>query len=193
MVGVWDTVGALGVPAFSIEGISRSTLGFLHTGLRLSIENGYHALAIDEHRRAFAPTLWSVRKPKDPDAVFAAPRSISSVEQRWFVGAHANVGGGCLSDLLAQIPLRWIMKKASLHGLAFRSDVELDGDMLGADLNSYKDFMSGAYSKCPADITDLSGPIPKSARTARIGTSTRRSTARYSIVGATCRNIARLI
>jgi uncharacterized protein (DUF2235 family) len=148
MVGVWDTVGALGVPAFSIEGISRSTLGFLHTGLRLSIENGYHALAIDEHRRAFAPTLWSVRKPKDPDAVFAAPRSISSVEQRWFVGAHANVGGGCLSDLLAQIPLRWIMKKASLHGLAFRSDVELDGDMLGAQISdSYKDFMSGAYCK----------------------------------------------
>jgi uncharacterized protein (DUF2235 family) len=116
MVGVWDTVGALGIPAFSIEGISRSTLGFLHIGLRLSIENGYHALAIDEHRRAFAPTLWSVRKPKDLDAVFAAPRSISSVAQRWFVGAHANVGGGRLSDLLAQIPLRWIMKKASLHG-----------------------------------------------------------------------------
>jgi uncharacterized protein (DUF2235 family) len=148
MVGVWDTVGALGIPAFSIEGISRSTLGFLHTGLRLSIENGYHALAIDEHRRAFAPTLWSVRKPKDPDAVFAAPRSISSVEQRWFVGAHANVGGGCLSDLLAQVPLRWIMKKASLHGLAFRSDVELDGDVLGAQISdSYKDFMSGAYCK----------------------------------------------
>jgi uncharacterized protein (DUF2235 family) len=148
MVGVWDTVGALGIPAFSIEGISRSTLGFLHTGLRLSIENGYHALAIDEHRRAFAPTLWSVRKPKDPDAVFAAPRSISSIEQRWFVGAHANVGGGCLSDLLAQIPLRWIMKKASVHGLAFRSDVELDGDVLGAPISdSYKDFMSGAYCK----------------------------------------------
>ena len=40
------------------------------------------------------------------------------------------------------------MKKASLHGLAFRSDVELDGDMLGAQISdSYKDFMSGAYCK----------------------------------------------
>jgi hypothetical protein len=95
MVGVWVTVGALGIPAFSIEGISRSILGFLHTGLRLSIENGYHALAIDEHRKVFAPTLWSVRKPKDRDAVFAAPRSISNVEQRRFVGAHANLGGLC--------------------------------------------------------------------------------------------------
>ena len=40
------------------------------------------------------------------------------------------------------------MKKASLHGLAFRSDVELDGDVLGAQISdSYKDFMSGAYCK----------------------------------------------
>lgn len=148
VVAVWDTVGALGIPAFSIEGISRSTLGFLHTGLRLPIDNGFHALAIDEHRKAFAPTLWSVRKPKDPKVVFAAPRPITSVEQRWFVGAHANVGGGCESDLLAQIPLRWIMKKASLHGMVFRSDVELDGDVLSASISdSYKEFMRGAYSK----------------------------------------------
>jgi uncharacterized protein (DUF2235 family) len=151
MVAVWDTVGALGIPAFSIEGISRSTFGFLHTGLRLPIENGYHALAIDEHRKDFAPTLWTVRKPNDPNAAFAAPRPITSVEQRWFVGAHANVGGGCLSDLLAQIPLRWIMKKASLHGLTFRSDVEIDGDVLHAPISdSYKEFMKGAYSKVSA-------------------------------------------
>jgi hypothetical protein len=70
-------------------------------------------MAIDEHRRAFAPTLWTVRKPKDPKAIVAAPRALESVEQRWFVGAHANVGGGYSSDLLAQIPLRWMMKKAS--------------------------------------------------------------------------------
>jgi uncharacterized protein (DUF2235 family) len=148
MVAVWDTVGALGIPALSIEGISRSTLGFLHTGLRLPIKNGYHALAIDEHRKAFAPTLWTVRKPKDPSAIYAASRPMESVEQRWFVGAHANVGGGCVSDLLAQIPLRWIMQKASLHGLMFRSDVQLDGDILTAPISdSYKEFMKGAYSK----------------------------------------------
>jgi uncharacterized protein (DUF2235 family) len=145
-VGVWDTVGSLGIPILSIPGISRSTLGFLHTGLRLSIQNGYHALAIDEHRRAFAPTLWTVRKPDDPTAKIAAPRALSSVEQRWFAGAHANVGGGYDSDLLAQIPLRWIMKKASLHGFAFRNDVELDGDALKAPIcDSYREFMGGAY------------------------------------------------
>ncbi|MEQ1866644.1 MAG: DUF2235 domain-containing protein [Micropepsaceae bacterium] len=161
-VAVWDTVGALGVPALSIEGISRSTLGFLHTGLRLSIENGYHALAIDEHRKAFAPTLWSVRKPKDVNAVYAAPRSIGSVEQRWFVGAHANVGGGCESDLLAQIPLRWIMNKSSHHGLAFRSDIEIDGDVVSAPISdSYKEFMRGAYSKVFRRHYRVIGPGPE--------------------------------
>src|SRR5258706_8497135 len=45
VVGVWDTVGSLGIPAFSIEGISRPTFGYLHTGLRIHIENAYHALA----------------------------------------------------------------------------------------------------------------------------------------------------
>jgi uncharacterized protein (DUF2235 family) len=146
MVGVWDTVGSLGVPLFSIQGVSRSTFGFLHTGLRTMIEHGYHALAIDEHRKDFAPTLWTVRKPKDGGWA-APPRDISDVEQRWFVGAHANVGGGCESDLLAQLPLRWMMKKASLHGLAFKNDVDLDGDALTSPIaDSFKEFMHGAYS-----------------------------------------------
>jgi uncharacterized protein (DUF2235 family) len=148
VVAVWDTVGALGVPAFSVEGISRSTFGFLQTGLRIHIQNGYHALAIDEHRQDFAPTLWDVRHSNNPSEAHAAPRSITSVEQRWFVGAHANVGGGYASDLLAQIPLRWIMKKASLHGLTFRNDVDIDGDAVTAAItDSYKEFARGAYSK----------------------------------------------
>ena len=134
VVAVWDTVGSLGIPAFSIEGLSRSTLGFLHTGLRIHLENGYHALAIDEHRKDFAPTLWDVRRPNDPNAVRAAPRSISSTEQRWFVGVHANVGGGYAGDLLAQPPLRWVKKKASLHGLTFRNDVDIDGDVVTAPI-----------------------------------------------------------
>jgi uncharacterized protein (DUF2235 family) len=146
LVGVWDTVGELGIPLFNIPGISRSTLGFLHTGLRLPIEYGFHALAIDEHRRAFSPTIWTIRTPNDSTTKVAASRPLSSVEQRWFVGDHPNVGGGCESDLLAQIPLRWIMKKASLQGLSFREDVELDGNELTAAISdSYREFLRGTY------------------------------------------------
>jgi uncharacterized protein (DUF2235 family) len=162
VVAVWDTLGALGVPFGHIRGISRSTLGWLHTGLRLPIEHGFHALAIDEHRHAFGPTLWTVRRPKDPEAVVAVPRALASVEQRWFVGAHANVGGGCRSDLLAQIPLRWMMKKGSLHGLAFRNDIDLDGDVLKAPISdSYREFMYGAYAKLSSRYYRPIGEAPK--------------------------------
>ncbi|HEY1983323.1 MAG TPA: DUF2235 domain-containing protein [Xanthobacteraceae bacterium] len=143
LVGVWETVGALGVPLFSVAGISHQ---FLTTGLRRPIDFGFHAMAIDEHRRAFSPTLWTVKDNENPDPDAAPPRPLSSVEQRWFVGAHANVGGGYASDLLPQIPLRWLMKKASLHGLAFRNDVELDGDALKASIaDSYRAFLHGVY------------------------------------------------
>ena len=60
MVGVWDTVGSLGVPAFRIPKVSRSRMDWHHTGLRLPIEHGFHALALDEHRPNFKPTLWTV-------------------------------------------------------------------------------------------------------------------------------------
>jgi hypothetical protein len=161
VVSVWDTVGSLGLKAFSIHGISRLTFDFLETGLRIHILNGYHALAIDEHRGDFAPTLWDVRHPKDPKAVVAAPRDISSVEQRWFVGAHANVGGGYATDLLPKAPVRWIMKKAESQGLAFRRDVDLDGDALSAPLaDSYKEFASGLYSWVPKPLCRTIGQEP---------------------------------
>jgi hypothetical protein len=146
LVGVWDTVGELGIPLFSISGISRSTLGFLTTGLRRPIDFGFQALAVDDHRRAFSPTLWTVRRLNDTDPDAPPPRPLSSVEQRWFVGAHADVGGGYESDLLPQVPLRWLMKKASLHGLSFRNDVDLDGAELNAPItDSYRAFMYGIY------------------------------------------------
>lgn len=146
MVGVWDTVGALGVPAFSLAGISTSTLKFHHTGLRKPVRHGFHALAIDEHRAKFAPTPWTIRTKTDAPTIVSM-RPIESVEQRWFVGAHANVGGGCFNDTLAQIPLRWMMEKAANLGLAFRNELELDGDEhRGIISDSYTEFLRGAYS-----------------------------------------------
>src|ERR1700676_2712932 len=59
VVGVWDTVGSVGVAAGNISGISRSEFDYLQTGLRIQILNGYHALAIDEHRGDFVPPLWA--------------------------------------------------------------------------------------------------------------------------------------
>jgi uncharacterized protein (DUF2235 family) len=124
--GVWDTVGALGVPLPCIPNVSREDFAFLETDLRINDTHAYHALAIDEHRKAFAPTLWVKSTPKQGDTYPA--RDLDHVEQRWFVGAHANVGGGYENDLLAQIPLQWLMTKAIAHGLEFNDNVVIDGN-----------------------------------------------------------------
>ena len=161
MVGVWDTVGSVGWKTGNIPGVSRSSFYYLQTGLRIHILNAYQALAIDEHRNDFAPTLWDVRHPKDKNAVIAQPRLLSSVEQRWFVGAHANVGGGYQTDLLAQAPLRWMMKKAESQGLSFRSEVDLDGDALTAPIaNSYKEFSYGIYAVVSSPFYRVIGQEP---------------------------------
>jgi uncharacterized protein (DUF2235 family) len=124
--GVWDTVGSLGVPIPCVPKVSREDFAFLETDLRINDTHAYHALAIDEHREAFKPTLWMKSTPKQEQTY--PPRDLDHVEQRWFVGAHANVGGGYENDLLAQIPLEWLMSKAIAHGLEFKDSVVIDGN-----------------------------------------------------------------
>jgi uncharacterized protein (DUF2235 family) len=142
--GVWDTVGALGVPVPWLPQVSRADFAFLETDLRINDTHAYHALAIDEHREAFTPTLWTKATPKHGDTF--PPRSLDHVEQRWFVGAHANVGGGYENDLLAQLPLKWLMNKASAHGLLFNDVVDIDGDQnTCAICDSFAEMAGGAY------------------------------------------------
>lgn len=145
-LGVWDTVGALGLPFGNLPILGRRDMQFLNTGIRVSNRFAFHALAVDEHRKAFAPTPWTVDYPKNGPPPHHH-RTFEQVEQRWFVGAHANVGGGCQNDLLAQRPLKWIMDKAVTRGLAFRHGVDFDdvSRQLPAISDSYSEFMHGAY------------------------------------------------
>jgi uncharacterized protein (DUF2235 family) len=111
MVGVWDTVGSLGIPAV-FGGVDPIRFGFLDTNLHPNIQNAYQALAIDEHRREFPPTLWTLP---------ATPVPGQTVEQVWFPGAHSDVGGGYPDDQcgLSNITLAWMMDKAEKLGLDF--------------------------------------------------------------------------
>jgi hypothetical protein len=122
--GVWDTVGSLGVPLPLFPNVSRHDFDFLETDLRINDTHAYHALAIDEHREAFKPTLWTKTVPNT--GATPEERDFPHVEQRWFVGAHANVGGGYENDLLAQAPLKWMKEKAEQHNLVFKDTVDLD-------------------------------------------------------------------
>ena len=101
MIGVWDTVGALQDAAHH------------DVGLNDSIKHAYQALAIDERRVAFKPELW--QRPEG---------WTGDLEQAWFAGAHANVGGSYNPDGLANEALHWMCERAEGLGL------ELDWEYL---------------------------------------------------------------
>ncbi len=113
-VGVWDTVGSLGVPTRGLLGnFTRKKYGFHSVGLSGRVENAFHALAIDERRKPFAPTLWELTEADRNNA----PQQ--RVEQVWFAGVHSNVGGGYADSGLSDVAFLWMMERASTCGLQF--------------------------------------------------------------------------
>ena len=116
-VGVWDTVGSLGVPTSGPLGwYTRHRYGFHDVTLSSWVKNAFHALAIDERRKPFAPTLWEVK-----DADVRDPAKKQRVEQAWFAGVHSNVGGGYADARLADIALDWMLRRVSSCGLELQS------------------------------------------------------------------------
>jgi uncharacterized protein (DUF2235 family) len=111
-LGVWDTVGALGLPRhLRLAGLLNRGLAFHDTALSRGVRAARHAVAIDERRRAFPPTLWD-----NLDALNrAAPGAYA---QRWFPGDHGSVGGGGASALLSNDALLWVAEGAAAAGLA---------------------------------------------------------------------------
>lgn len=142
MIGVFDTVGALGVPFGKSH-------WFHNTHLSTIYKHSYQALGIDEHRPAFAPTLWTRFTPNPPDSTARQSKRRENIaEQRWFIGAHANVGGGYPDNRLSQLSLAWMVEKAESHGLAFRYPVIVDAESHRDPIvDSYSQFLHGLYAK----------------------------------------------
>jgi uncharacterized protein (DUF2235 family) len=137
-VGVWDTVGALGIPwHLSVMPFGRDDYSWHNTSLSPLVDYAYHACAIDEHREDFDVTLWTE----------AGPRNLG-VEQRWFPGAHCNVGGGYgEKDLLPEEPLRWMQEKAQAAGLKFSKLAGVAPDAYLTPIrDSFKEFLGGVYA-----------------------------------------------
>ncbi|KXT05529.1 hypothetical protein AC578_3711 [Pseudocercospora eumusae] len=104
VVGVWETVGSLGTPKLGwltrlgLQSKSMKEVTFYDTSLGNHIEYAFQALALDERRYAFPPTLWEK---------FEGNRT--TLRQVWFPGAHSNVGGGYDDQQIATISLAWMM------------------------------------------------------------------------------------
>ncbi len=115
-VGVWDTVGALGIP-FSLLGWLNDDDEFYDTRLSSNIDIARQALAIDERREDFVPALWQPREGVD-------------LKQVWFAGVHSDVGGGYPRDknglLSSEAPLRWLLAEAAKAGLQVDMQASID-------------------------------------------------------------------
>src|SRR5204863_269220 len=65
-VGVWDTVGALGIPVHGFNGFNEKKFGFLDTSLSSAVKFAFHALSVDERRGPFKPVIYPSCPPPHP-------------------------------------------------------------------------------------------------------------------------------
>ena len=140
-LGVWDTVGALGIPGHIFERFNQGLFEFADRNLSRVVDRAYHAVALDEHRNTYAATMWEKR---------TAPGQ--GIEQCWFPGDHCDVGGGHLvreGELrLADVPLAWMQEKAQAARLALtavpRPDLAACARVACHD--TYATFLKGAWA-----------------------------------------------
>lgn len=135
-VGLWDTVAAYGGPITEIvRGFDDwiRPLTFKDRGLPPIVDRARHALALDDERDAFQPVLW--HEPNDVDR--------EQLQQVWFSGMHADVGGGYPDDSLAYVSLAWMMKEAQAAGLMLRPEKVRDVNRTANAFGPMHDSRSG--------------------------------------------------
>lgn len=144
-VGVWDTVGSLGIPLRGLRWITRRKHRFHDTELSRIVEHACHALAIDEHRAPFRPSLW-MEKPKPNQ----------TIEQVWFPGVHSDIGGGYPRASLSDITLGWMLEKARSAGLRMDPEVERLRLLAPNPLAKIHDSKTGLYNFTPGIDREIS-------------------------------------
>ena len=176
-VGVWDTVGVLGIPkTFNPLDIDWHNNRFHDLTLCPLVRNAYHALAIDGMRSNFAPTLWT-----------GSIATNQQVEQVWFTGVHADVGGGYQEDGLSDLTLNWMVEHASECGAVFRIEMldQLAPDAQGVLHDSY----TGPFrltANDPRSFPDLStiGPVLPTGQKVHSSVANRRASTKCLTLGS---------
>ncbi len=114
-IGVWDTVGALGIPIPALKWLDGDKYQFHDVNLSRTVRYAYHALAVDEERVPFAPCVWQSQ--------FSGGTSDQqTLEQAWFAGVHSNIGGGYPLAGLSDLTFDWMRNRATAAGLVFKDD-----------------------------------------------------------------------
>ncbi|KVN25012.1 hypothetical protein WJ63_17580 [Burkholderia pyrrocinia] len=126
-LGVWETVGALGIPEnVDVLHLWRNRYTFHDTQLSSKVQRAVHALAIDEQRNNFFPTLWTDADGSDS----------TRITQVWFPGVHADVGGGYKETELADATLLWMIQEAERCNAGF--DPQMLKQLAHADQHSQR-------------------------------------------------------
>jgi uncharacterized protein (DUF2235 family) len=162
-VGVWDTVGALGIPG-PLGFLTRKGNGFHDVALSSRVKFAFHAIAVDEKRLFFRPTLWE-QSPKATDQV---------LEQAWFPGVHADVGGGYNEKALADNTLAWMLSRARLAGLEF-DQTYIDSVCAPEARGPLHESRNGIYRLIPAIQRTIGEEVPEREALYRPPGETRQS------------------
>jgi uncharacterized protein (DUF2235 family) len=116
-IGVWDTVASVIVPRKDRLFPDLQMLRFTRTNP--SVKCFRQAIAIDERRRMFRLNLWTDPQKFRSDPFRRTSEVPQDVQQVWFAGVHADIGGGYAETEsgLSKFPLAWMVEEAHACGL----------------------------------------------------------------------------
>ena len=144
-IGVWDTVGAMGIPGTRF---CASSFKFHETELGPGVRHAFHAMAMDERRGNFQATVWTPNP---------TPRSGQLLEQVWFPGVHSNIGGGYEQHGLSDTTLLWMLSRVLAHNL-----LALDMDYIGSALDHSERYPTGVLADSrKGSWTFVGSPMPR--------------------------------
>ena len=122
-IGVWDTVGALGIPArYAWFSWINKKHQFHDADLSPFVMSARHAVAIDERRLDFAPTRWENIDELNARRGKQTHEADAPYQQVWFPGVHGSVGGGGERRGLSDQTLEWVLDGARAAGLVLDTD-----------------------------------------------------------------------
>lgn len=149
-VGVFDTVGALGIPVPFWGNLGKEEFLFHDSAPSKIVKKARHAVSIDENREDFSPTLWDKKEGVD-------------LKQVWFAGVHCDVGGGYAEGGLSGCAMQWMIKEAKSAGLQFEKHIE---NVFEANpLDKQHDEFKGIYkARIKRFVRKIDGPIHESVK-----------------------------
>jgi len=110
-------LGALGIPSIGILPHQPSLeYTFVDTMVAPNVQHAFQALALDEHRLPFTPTIWET----------PSGRTDLDLKQCWFPGAHANIGGGYPDTMIPDITLVWMVAQMIKSGIISKAGFDID-------------------------------------------------------------------